>query len=123
MPRAASTSTMTGTCGSSAGRRLLDAALSASASRCALYEGSAATRNAGRQSSSQHATSRVGRPPRRRAWRSCRGSPRTALTGVPSGAFTDSGTPKNARKYSDAESSSSRRSGTGEILPAERGPR
>ena len=25
-------------------------------------------------------------------------SPRTALTGVPSGAFTESGTPKNARK-------------------------
>ena len=36
--------------------------------------------------------------------------PRTALTGVPSGAVNDSGTPKNARKYSDAESSSSRRS-------------
>ena len=33
-------------------------------------------------------------------------SPRTALTGVPSGALTESGTPKNARKYSDAVSSS-----------------
>ena len=32
--------------------------------------------------------------------------PRTALTGVPSGAFIDSGTPKKARKYSDAVSSS-----------------
>src|SRR5260370_3959174 len=32
-------------------------------------------------------------------------SPRTALTGVPSGARTVSGTPKNARKYSEAESS------------------
>ena len=30
-------------------------------------------------------------------------NPRTALTGVPSGAVS-SGTPKNARKYSDAES-------------------
>ena len=34
-------------------------------------------------------------------------SPRTAFTGVPSGAFTESGTPKYARKYSDAVSSSS----------------
>src|SRR5258706_8643147 len=33
-------------------------------------------------------------------------SPRTALTGVPSGAFTDSGTPKKARKYSEGVSSS-----------------
>lgn len=32
--------------------------------------------------------------------------PRTAFTGVPSGAFTDSGTPKKARKYSDGVSSS-----------------
>src|SRR6202040_1461638 len=32
-------------------------------------------------------------------------SPRTALTGVPSGARTVSGTPKNARKYSEAVSS------------------
>ena len=33
--------------------------------------------------------------------------PRTALTGVPSGAVNESGTPKNARKYSEAESSRS----------------
>ena len=36
-------------------------------------------------------------------------SPRTALTGVPSGAVTLSGTPKKARKYSDAVSRSIRR--------------
>ena len=36
-------------------------------------------------------------------------SPRTALTGVPSGAVTLSGTPKKARKYSEAVSSRSRR--------------
>jgi len=34
--------------------------------------------------------------------------PRTALTGVPSGAVIDWGTPKNARKYRLAESSSTR---------------
>ena len=38
-------------------------------------------------------------------------SPRTALTGVPSGAGTVSGTPKKARKYSDGVSSSISRSG------------
>src|SRR5688500_7050400 len=68
----------------------------------------ASTRNAGRQSSSQHATSRLGRRvATRRAVMSSR--PRTALTGVPSGARTESGTPKKARKYSEAVSS--RRSG------------
>src|SRR5690349_17143669 len=33
-------------------------------------------------------------------------SPRTALTGLPSGDRTESGTPKNARKYKEAVSSS-----------------
>ena len=33
-------------------------------------------------------------------------SPRTALTGIPFGATTLSGTPKKARKYSEAVSSS-----------------
>ena len=33
-------------------------------------------------------------------------NPRTAPVGVPSGAFTDSGTPWNARKYIDAASNS-----------------
>jgi hypothetical protein len=36
-------------------------------------------------------------------------SPLTALTGVPSGAVIDSGTPKNARKYRLAASSNIRR--------------
>jgi hypothetical protein len=47
-------------------------------------------------------------------------NPRTALTGVPSGARTESGTPKNARKYSEAESSSISLSGpvgTGDSMP------
>src|SRR3954462_1296288 len=108
MPNAARTSAMTGTCGSSAAG-VSSVPSAGLATRCALYEGSAATRNAGRQSSSQHATSRRG----------CRcvtsvatmsRNPRTALIGLPSGAFTDSGTPKKARKYRDAESSSMRRS-------------
>src|SRR5699024_103204 len=43
-------------------------------------------------------------------------SPRTALMGVPSGAVIDSGTPKNARKYRLAVSSSMRRV-TGGSLP------
>ena len=36
--------------------------------------------------------------------------PRTALTGVPSGAVIESGTPKNARKYSEGVSRTIRRS-------------
>jgi hypothetical protein len=32
--------------------------------------------------------------------------PRTALTGLPSAAVIDSGTPKKARKYNEAESRS-----------------
>ena len=65
--------------------------------RCALYDGTAATRNAGRQSRSRQATSRSGRRLRtRNAIMSMK--PRTELTGVPSGAVTDSGTPWKARK-------------------------
>src|SRR3954454_18914943 len=108
IPKAASTSMMIGTCGSSAAG-VSSVPRAGSASRCALYDGSAATRNAGRQSSSQHATSRRGRRCVTSVATMSR-NPRTALTGVPSGAFTDSGTPKNARKYREAESSSRRRS-------------
>jgi hypothetical protein len=43
-------------------------------------------------------------------------NPRTALTGVPSGDVIVLGTPKNARKYSDAESRSISRSATRPIL-------
>ena len=96
---------MTGTCGAS-GSGTSSTSAAASATRCALYVGIAATRNSGRQSSSQQQTSRVGRwSVTSRAMKSS--NPRTALTGVPSGAVTDSGIPKNARKYSDAVSSSS----------------
>ena len=60
--------------------------------RCALYDGSASTRNAGRQSRSRQATSRVGRcSVTSRATMSV--NPRTAFTGVPSGAVIVSGTP------------------------------
>ena len=60
--------------------------------RCALYDGITATRKAGRQSASMQATSRAGcRARTSRAIMSS--SPRTALTGVPSGAVIVSGTP------------------------------
>ena len=81
--------------------------------RCALYVGIRSTRHCGRQSSSQQPTRWVG-------WYSATSrvmmssNPRTALTGVPSAALHLSGTPKNARKYSEAESSSIRRSVTRE---------
>src|SRR5580700_1842184 len=102
-PAACSTSSITGTCTASAGGVSSDAP--SGARRCALYEETAATRKAGRQSASQHATSRVGcRARTSRVIMSS--SPRTALTGVPSGARTVSGTPKNARKYNEALSSS-----------------
>jgi enoyl-CoA hydratase/carnithine racemase len=66
----------------------------------------AATRQAGRQSASIAATSRVGDVVEiNRAMASM--SPRTAFTGVPSGAVTDSGTPKNDRKYSEGVSRAS----------------
>ena len=85
---------MTGICGERPGGVSSD--VPSAASRCALYEGTAATRKAGRQSASRHATS----------WAGClartsrlimSSSPRIALTGVPSGARTVSGTPKKAR--------------------------
>ena len=65
--------------------------------RCALYDGSSSTRQAGRQSLSQQQARCVG-------WYSSTSrlmnssSPRTAFTGIPLGAVTLSGTPKNARK-------------------------
>ena len=76
-----------------------------STTRCALYDSSSSTRHAGRQSSSQQQTMRSGsRSVTSRVMKSS--SPRTALTGVPSGAVIESGTPKKARKYSEAVSSS-----------------
>ncbi len=78
--------------------------------RCALYDGISATRQDGRQLSSQQATRWVGRWfSVSRAMKSS--SPRIALVGVPSAAFIVSGTPKNARKYRDAVSSSISRCG------------
>ena len=76
----------------------------AATTRCALYDGSRSTRHWGRQSSSQQQTRSVGwYSPTSRAIMSS--SPRTALTGVPSGAVI-SGTPKKARKYIEAVSRS-----------------
>ena len=90
-PAAASTCSMTGTCAASAGGTC-SSFLPSSATRCALYDGRAATRNAGRQSASIQATSRSGcRARTSRVIMSS--SPRTALTGVPSGAVRVSGTP------------------------------
>ncbi len=80
---------MTTTCGERASGT---SSWSPLATRCALYDGSASTRNAGRQSASIAATSRRGpRSATSRAMKSSR--PRTALTGVPSGAVMVSGTP------------------------------
>ena len=95
-PAAASTSRITGTCGSSppgtTSGTPTGAVSGPPATRCALYVGSAFTRNAGRQSRSRHATSRPGR--RSVSSRETMSqNPRTALTGVPSGAVIDSGTP------------------------------
>src|SRR5271154_1587072 len=101
-PAACSTSSIRGTCAARDGGT---SSPPSAATRCALYEGTASTRKAGRQPTSQQAARLVG----------CRArtsrlivssSPRTALTGVPSGARTVSGTPKNARKYNEALSSS-----------------
>ncbi len=96
IPAAASSSSSTGTCGASPSGT--DSGTPAGAvpgwpgTRCALYEGSAATRNAGRQSRSRQATSRVGRRSvTSRATMSV--NPRIAFTGVPSGAVIVSGTP------------------------------
>ena len=80
---------MTGTCAASAGGT---SSPPSGLTRCALYEGIAATRNAGRQEASMHAISRVGcRARTSRAIMSRK--PLTALTGVPSGAVIVSGTP------------------------------
>ena len=94
---------MMATCGDSASGT---SSSSPVATRCALYDGIASTRKAGRQSASMAATSRLGlRSLTSRAMKSSR--PRTALIGEPSGAVIVSGTPKKARKYSDGVSSSS----------------
>src|SRR4051812_18944654 len=111
MPSAARNSRMIGTCGDSASGT---SSPPAGVSRCALYDGSSATRQAGRQLSSRQHTMRSGPRPRMRVERKSR-KPRTALTGVPSGAFAAaSGTPKKARKYRLAESISSRGRATGQ---------
>ena len=64
------------------------------------------TRNCGRQSRSRHTTSRPGR-----CWVITTAiesmNPRTALTGRPSGAVIDDGTPKYERNHMLAPSSSS----------------
>ena len=60
--------------------------------RCDLYDGIRSTRHWGRQSLSQQHTRCVGRySPTSREMKSS--SPRTAFTGVPSGALNESGTP------------------------------
>lgn len=89
MPTASSTCSITGTCGASA------AGVSSAppaATRCALYEGIAATRKAGRQSASMQETSSAGEWART-SMAIMSMTPRTALTGIPSGAVSDSGTP------------------------------
>lgn len=86
---------MTGTCGESvSGTSSWSGPVSVStATRCALYDGIRSTRHCGRQSASMQATRSSGRwSLTRRSMNSS--SPRTAFTGVPSGAFTDSGMPK-----------------------------
>ncbi len=88
-PRAARTCSITGICAVSAGGASSEPSARA---RWALYDGTAATRKAGRQSASMQAIRAAGERPRTsRAIMSSR--PRTALTGVPSGAVSVSGTP------------------------------
>ncbi|CNM33755.1 Uncharacterised protein [Mycobacterium tuberculosis] len=78
---------------------------SGSATRCALYDGIRSTRNCGRQSKSRQTASRFGRCcVITTAMESMK--PRTALTGRPSGAVIDDGTPKNERNHMLAPSSS-----------------
>ena len=92
-PETRSSSSITGTWAASAGGV---SSVPSSARRCSLYDGIAATRKAGRQSASRQAMSRLGGlAVTRRPMVSSR--PRTAFTGVPSGARTVAGTPKNAR--------------------------
>ena len=88
-PAASSTWVTIGICTARPGGVCSDPSGSA---RCALYDGMAATRNSGRQSASRQATSRAGRTSlTSRVIVSSR--PRTAFTGVPSGAVTVSGIP------------------------------
>lgn len=99
MPRASRTSSITGTCGASVSGISSSSGPAgvSSATRWALYEGIRSTRHCGRQSASIQATRSSGWWSwTSRAMKSSR--PRTALTGVPSGALTESGTPKYARK-------------------------
>lgn len=95
-PTASSTASITGTCGDSASGTSSASGVPGpvpAATRWALYEGISSTRQAGRQSASMQATRVSGRwSATSRAMKSS--SPRTAFTGVPSGARTDSGTPK-----------------------------
>src|SRR4051812_35103984 len=114
---------MIGTCTPSASGTCSPATSSSPgcATRCALYDGMASTRKAGLQSLSQQATRCVGRP-RSTNEAIMSSSPRTAFVGTPLGPMT-SGTPKKARKYSDAESSRSirgSRDGIRERLPGSR---
>src|ERR1700751_2568938 len=75
------------------------------------------TRNCGRQSRSRHTTSRLGR-----CWVITTAiesmKPRTALTGRPSGAVIDDGTPKYDRNHMLAPSSSTSGDRMRAILPA-----
>src|SRR4029450_12709687 len=110
MPNASSSSRMIGTCTLSASGTISTSTPASplpappGASRCVLYDGMSRTRQAGRQSSSRAQMSRPGRRVRISVATKSR-KPRTALTGVPSGArAADSGMPKNARKYRLAES-------------------
>ena len=114
MPIAARTSSSTGTCGDSSSgttsRLAAGAAVSPPtviagcasatwgvATRWVLYDGISCTRQAGRQSRSRQATTRVGLASAiTRLMMSS--EPRTALTGRPFGAVIDDGTAKNARK-------------------------
>ena len=88
-PRAPSTCSITGICAVSAGGA---SSLPSARARWALYDGSAATRKAGRQSASMQAIRPAGERPRT-SREIMSSSPRTALTGVPSGAVSVSGTP------------------------------
>src|SRR3954471_14730286 len=63
------------------------------------------TRHCGRQSSSRHTTRRLGRS-RVMTVATASRKPRTALTGLPSGAVIEEGTPKKERNHMLAPSSS-----------------
>ena len=94
MPTAPSTSRIIGTCGLEVSGTTSALGPPPGASRCALYDGISLTRHAGRQSKSSAHTSRSGRRVRT-SWATMSMKPRTALTGLPSGArAADSGMPK-----------------------------